>query len=50
MKKSIVFKENNKKNADNNPYLNKGQGKNLIVIQLESLQEFVINQNLMGKK
>ena len=44
------FKENNKKNADNNPYLNKGQGKNLIVIQLESLQEFVINQKFNGKE
>ncbi|RXM75312.1 LTA synthase family protein [Clostridium tetani] len=44
------FKEYSKQNSDNNPYFKKGEGKNLIVLQLESLQEFVINEKINGKE
>lgn len=44
------FKENSKKNTDDNPYFNEGEEKNLIVLQLESLQEFVINEKFNGKE
>ena len=51
-KKEITkfFDDKSKQISNNNAYFKKGYGKNLIVLQLESLQEFVINQKFNGKE
>lgn len=44
------FENKSNQISNSNTYFKKGEGKNLIVLQLESLQEFVINQKFNGQE
>ncbi|MHC6180381.1 LTA synthase family protein [Clostridium sp. JNZ X4-2] len=45
-----TFLQNNNKNTDESNFKGIGEGKNLIVIQVEALQGFVINQKVNGQE
>ncbi|WP_333860493.1 LTA synthase family protein [Clostridium sp.] len=45
-----TFLENNNKSTEENSFKGEAEGKNLIVIQVEALQNFVINQKVNGQE